>query len=321
MTPSFDKQVIGAIFGFVTADALGVPVEFKSRALLDLDPVTDMREYGTYHQPKGTWSDDSSMTLCTLEALIDGLDYDAMMKRFQLWLDEGYMTAHDELFDVGVTTREAMMRYCRGVPSLQCGGNQFHENGNGALMRILPIALYLYRTMGDKFSSKPAAYEIIHNVSSLTHAHPISQIACGIYCAIACELLNGAALYDGIKKGINTAKKYYRSKIEFAQDLKLYLRVDADKLLKCERSTIRSTGYVLYSLEAALWCLLTTDNLKDCLLKAVNLGDDTDTVAAIAGGLAGLAYGKDAIPSDWLEVIPKKDLIFYLCEDFCEAKI
>ena len=318
MTPEFEKKVTGAILGYTTADALGVPVEFNSRLMLDLKPVVDMREFGTYNQPKGTWSDDSTMTLCTMEALIKELDYDAIMKRFLLWIEEGYMTPHDEVFDIGVTTREAMMRYQRGVPALQCGGNQFNENGNGSLMRILPVAFHLYRSMGENFSSKPAAYEIIHNVSSLTHAHPISLIACGIYCAVAAELLNGANVYDGVKKGIAAAKKYYRSKIEFAQDLKLFVRVDADKLLKCARSTIRSTGYVLYSLEAALWCLLTTDNLKDCLLKAVNLGDDTDTVAAIAGGLAGIVYGEESIPAEWMDVLAKKELIRMICKDFCD---
>lgn len=319
MAKSFRQQVRNGICGYVVADALGVPVEFKSRSVLEMNPVTDMREFGTYRQEKGTWSDDSSMTLCTLESLTHSLDYSDMMDRFLLWASNGYMTAHDEVFDIGVSTRTALMRFDRGTPALQCGGNEFDENGNGSLMRILPIAFYLYRTVGSNFSAKPASYEIIHNVSRLTHAHPISLISCGIYCAVVCELLNGAEIYEAVKNGINTAKKYYRSKIEYAPHLKLFSKVSADKLLDCDISMIRSTGYVLYTLEAALWCLLHTGNFKDCLLKAVNLGDDTDTVAAIAGGLAGIYYDIDELPADWLSVIPKLDMITELCDEFCEA--
>ncbi len=315
---NFPKQVYSSMMGYVVADALGVPVEFKSRAVLDLNPVTDMLEYGTYKQPKGTWSDDSSMTLCTLESLCKGVDYNDMMDKFILWAENGYMTAHDEVFDIGVSTRTALSRCNRGTPALQCGGSEFDENGNGSLMRILPLVFYLNRTVGPNFTSKPTSYEIIHNVSRLTHAHPISLISCGIYAAVANELLMGKYVYDAVKDGINIAKKYYRSKIEYAQYLKLFLRVNPDKLMELDRNAIRSTGYVLHTLEASLWCLLQTASFKDCLLKAVNLGDDTDTVAAVAGGLAGLCYDLSSLPEDWLSCIAKKELIRELCTEFCD---
>ncbi len=319
MPQNFEEQVMGGICAFVVGDALGVPVEFKSRSTLTANPVTDMREYGTYQQEKGTWSDDSSMTLCTIASLTHGLDYDDMMQQFLRWLEDGYMSAHNDLFDIGVSTRSALLRFDRGTPALQSGGTESHENGNGSLMRILPAAFYLYRTMGNKFSSKPAAYEIIHNFSRLTHAHQISQIACGIYCAIACELLNGATIPEAIKNGTATAKKFYHSHIEYLEYYKLFSRIHSDKFKNADVSTIKSSGYVLSTLEASLWCLLTTDNLKDCLLKAVNLGDDTDTIAAIAGGLAGIYYGKEAIPQEWLAVIPKLDMIIQMCSDFCSS--
>ncbi len=315
---NFSAKMNNCILGYVTADALGVPVEFKSRAVLDSNPVTDMLEYGTYKQPKGTWSDDSSMTLCTIESLTGELDYTDLMQRFLLWSENGYMTAWDEMFDIGISTRTALARFDRGIPALQCGGSEFDENGNGSLMRILPLVFYLNRTVGENFAQKPASYEIIHNVSRLTHAHPISLIACGIYCAVANELLCGKPIEEAVKNGINTAKKYYRSKIEYAPHLKLFLRVNPDKLAELDRSQIRSSGYVLHTLEAALWCLLTTDNFKDCLLKAVNLGNDTDTVAAVAGGLAGLCYDISTLPGDWLACIPKREMIKELCEQFCQ---
>lgn len=316
---SFERALHSAILAFVTGDALGVPVEFKSRTTLNADPVTDMREYGTYNQKKGTWSDDTSMTLCTIESLTNGLNYDDMMRRFLRWLEDGYLTARGDTFDIGVSTRAALIRYDRKTPALQSGGAEFEENGNGSLMRILPAVFYLRARYGEKFSEEPAAYAVIHDLSKLTHAHPISQIACGIYCAVANELINGAAIPDAVKNGIETAKKFYRSKIEFSPHLKHFVRVSAPKLLSLDRDTIRSTGYVLHTLEAALWCLLHTDNLKDCLLTAVNLGDDTDTVAAVTGGLAGIAYGKEQLPAEWLAVIPRLDDIEALCDAFAHS--
>ena len=142
----FEEKVLGGILGFVVADALGVPVEFEDREYLRLYPVTNMRGYGSYDVPAGSWSDDSSMTLCALESLTHGLDYDDMMSRFLRWADEGYMTPHGEVFDMGKTTREALLRYAQGIPALECGASSEWENGNGSLMRMLPVAFYLYRT-------------------------------------------------------------------------------------------------------------------------------------------------------------------------------
>ena len=140
----FEEKVLGGILGFVAADALGVPVEFEDREELRLNPVIDMRGYGSYDVPAGSWSDDSSMTLCALESLTHGLDYDDMMSRFLRWADEGYMTPHGEVFDMGKTTREALLRYAQGIPALECGASSEWENGNGSLMRMLPVAFYLY---------------------------------------------------------------------------------------------------------------------------------------------------------------------------------
>lgn len=312
----WEETVKGAVLGLVTGDALGVPAEFMTREELAQDPVTGMRSGGTHGQPAGTWSDDSSMALCLLESLTRGLDYEDMMARFLLWVNEGYMTARGEVFDMGIATRKALAKFAQGTPPLECGGNGTYDNGNGSLMRILPVALYLHRTMGPEFSDEPESYRIIHNASALTHAHPISLIGCGIYCAVANELLCGGSDPEDIQRGIARAKAAYFGMPEYRPYLKEYRRVDADVLLALPKSEISGSGYVVHTLEAALWCLLHTDSCRSCLLEAVNLGEDTDTAGAVAGGLAGMRYGLADVPKEWLSMIAKKKEIETLCERF-----
>ena len=317
----WEETVKSAVLGLVVGDALGVPVEFMSRTELVSAPVTGMRDYGTHHQPAGTWSDDSSMALCLLESLTRGLDYEDMMARFLRWADEGYMTAHGKVFDMGIATRKALMNFAHGTPALECGGNGTYDNGNGSLMRILPMALYLHRTMGPEFPDLENAYHMIHNASALTHANPISLIGCGIYCAVVNELLCGGSGSADIQRGIAQAKVAYFGMPEYKPYLKEYRRVDVDVLQTLPKSEVSSSGYVVHTLEAALWCLLHTNSYRSCLLEAVNLGEDTDTVGAVAGGLAGIRYGigMAGIPEEWLSVIAKREEIESLCSDFANS--
>lgn len=317
---TFEHTVKSAILGLVVGDALGVPVEFQSREELEQDPVTGMRAYGTRHQPTGTWSDDSSMALCLLESLSRGVNYDDMMARFLRWAEEGYMTAHGDVFDMGIATRQALTKYAKGTPPLECGGTGTYDNGNGSLMRILPLALYLHRTMGQEFPRKPEACQIIHNASALTHAHPISLIACDIYCSIANELLCGRNSSADIQHGITVAKEMCASLTDTAPYLDTFKRVDVDVLRSLPKSEIRGSGYVVHTLEAALWCLLHTDSYRTCVLEAVNLGEDTDTVGAVAGGLAGIQYGTADIPEEWLAVLAKQYEIEALCQAFAQSQ-
>ena len=176
-------------------------------------------------------------------------------------------------------------------------------------MRILPLAFY----RGEDF------LDVIHNVSSLTHAHKRSQIACGVYLTIAEILLEESDLKIAIQSGLEKANEYYGTKKEYAEDLKHYSRLFETDFAELPEKKIKSSGYVVDTLEAALWCLLNTDNYKDCVLKSVNLGEDTDTVAAVAGGLAGMFYGVKAIPKDWLKQLAGRDYIKHLCRLFYES--
>ncbi len=307
-----EQAVRGALLGLTVADALGVPVEFRSRAVLDANPVADMRGYGTYNQPPGTWSDDSTMTWCTVEslALQQTCDTEDMAGRFVRWMTHGYMTPHGELFDIGNATREALERYrTEAVWARFAGLTQERSNGNGSLMRILPMAFYTRKMEAEERD------RLVEEVSSITHRHPRSILACQIYVDIARELLKGHSAQEAYQAGIACIRERHAGHEEAAA----FERVLGGRLADLRREEIRSSGYVVDTLEAALWCLLTTDHYRDAVLKAVNLGEDTDTTGAVVGGLAGILYGEAGIPAEWLSQIVKLDELRRLCGQFEEA--
>lgn len=302
-------RLYGALLGLTVADALGVPVEFRSRSALDHDPVTDMFGYGTYNQPPGTWSDDSTMTWCTVEslALQSECDTEDMAGRFVRWLTHGYMTPYNELFDIGNATREALERYrTEAVWAKFAGLTHEHSNGNGSLMRILPMAFYV-RNLETAERER-----LVNEVSSITHRHPRSLLACQIYVEVALKLLEGQSAQQAYQATVAAINERYAEHAE----LSAFERVLNGGLAALKRDEIRSSGYVVDTLEAAIWCLLTTDSYREAALKAVNLGEDTDTTAAVAGGLAGILYGESSIPPEWLSRIAKLDELRELTSKF-----
>lgn len=312
----FDLVKAGMI-GMAVGDALGVPVEFSSREERRRDPVTGMRGYGTHNQPAGSWSDDTSMALCLMESLTRGLDCADIMDNFVKWRDGAHLTAGDRLFGIGRTTRLAIQNYKRNRDPRACGLSGEMDAGNGSLMRILPLAFYLDARYGYPFAGRAEAMEIVREVSSLTHAHARCVIACGIYCAVAQELLRGADRKAAVDGGIRGAGEYYR-KIGGAWrgELEKNYGFDSAALSRMGEERVKSSGYVVDTLTAALWCLCAAENYAVCVLRAVNLGGDTDTVAAVAGGLAGLACGYDAIPGQWRDGLIRRNLIEGACDSF-----
>ena len=296
-------KVKDGIIGFVVGDALGVPVEFCNRYELQEDPVIGMIGHGTYNQPSGTWSDDSSMTLATMTSIINkkGVDYTDIMDEFCNWCFNAKYTPHGEVFDIGNTTSRGLFRYRDGCAALNSGGDSTHDNGNGSLMRILPLA-YL----------PEIDYETVENVSALTHAHYRSKIACVLYVEIAKSMLSndGLTIGEHIDNSCEKIKEYYNGNEELIHFERIFNNDFSGEIL--------SGGYVIDTLETVVYCLRNTDNYADAVLKAVNLGGDTDTNAAICGGLAGIYYGYDSIPIDWIEEIAKVDELLSLCEKFEE---
>ena len=286
--------------GLIVGDALGVPVEFTSRFELMEHPVTRMEGYGTYNQPPGTWSDDSAMAIATIHSIVQkqGIDYDDIMDKFVEWIKNGKYMQRGIAFDCGATTAGAISKYVNGAPALESGCGGERDNGNGSLMRILPLAFI-----------KDIDYETIENVSALTHAHPRSRIACVLYIEMAKSMLENEdiTIEEHIDSACDKIKEYYKDSPELKHFEKIFNK-DFDK--------ISGKGYVISTFEVVIYSLLNSENYADAILTAVNIGRDTDTTAAICGGLAGIYYGYDSIPIDWINAIDRLDEVLSLCERY-----
>ncbi len=313
-------KIVGALLGHCIGDALGVPVEFQSRHTLREKPVSDMLSGGSHGQPAGTWSDDSSLMLCTTEVFVRGFSYVDVAKNFIEWFEKGYWSARGEVFDIGNTTKRAIIELERLLlienkhdKILDAGLSDENHCGNGSLMRILPAAIWRCRLKIEE------GFELVHNLSKLTHAHPRCLIACGIFSQIVVEVINGKTKEKAYLEGITLSKSFYERQKVFREELKHFEKILNGTLHKTPEFHIHSTGYVIHTLEAALWCFLTTSSFRDAVLKAVNLGEDTDTTAAVTGGLAGLYYGLKDIPENWINTIARKDDIISLANEFYTA--
>lgn len=300
---------VNGLWGVIIGDALGLPVQFSEREERVKNPVTAMTGNGTFNKPKGFWSDDGALTLATADALSQGDALPFIMEHFAAWLYQGAYTQDGHAYDMGQTTLTAIRNYQRGMPVDRCGGRSLYDNGNGSLMRILPVVLWLRAKYLAGFMANPQARQYLHDVSALTHAHPIAMMACGLYASVADHLLDGSTIPKAIDEGIQRAMAIYSSDPKFQQHVSHYdSLLNSQNLKRKAVSKIRSGGYVVETLEAALWCLLTTTSYREAVLKAVNLGHDTDTTAAVCGGLAAIAYGPESIPGEWIESIPRLDI-------------
>lgn len=298
------------LLGTALGDALGVPVEFEHRQELEKNPVVGMREYGTHNQPQGTWSDDSSLALCLAESLCNGYNLNDIADKFIKWYYDGYCTPYGRVFDVGVTTARAISYLQSGCKPELAGMDRERDNGNGSLMRILPLVPYILNMEEED------RFRIIEEVSSLTHRHPRSILACISLCEFAIQYINSQSVEKAYQAMQQTILQLLKKEMFIEEDIpfKKLVGLSYEVFKNIELKDIRSTGYVIDTLEASLWCVFNTTNYKDAVLKAVNLGDDTDTVGAITGGLAGIIYGYDTIPSEWLEVLAKKNDIIELAD-------
>lgn len=298
------------IVGLAIGDALGTPVEFVKRQALMENPIREMIGYKSHNVPKGCWSDDTSMTLATIDSIIKSkkIDTYSMADNFIKWFRKAEYTATGKVFDIGRTTIQALAKYeLKVCEPLQCGEEGEYSNGNGSLMRILPIAYYCFA----KNLKEDEIIRIVREVSSITHRHEVSILGCYIYVRFAIELLRGSSIkiaYSKIKKidysmFSNNAKSKYK-------------RLLMEDISKYELDEINSTSYIVDTLEAVIWVLLNTKNFNEAIIGAINLGDDTDTVGACTGGLAGIYYGIDSIKAEWKHDLLKFDYLIELCRRF-----
>ena len=300
------KKIVNGILGFAIGDAMGVSVEFKNRKELLEKPVVKMEGYGTYDVPAGSWSDDTSMVLATIDSIISmhKIDYNDMMKRFCEWINNAKYTATDKVFDIGITTKESILKYYmnRIDPSL-CGSA---STDNGSLMRILPIALYAYFEDTDD----DELLEIVKESSMITHAHEYSIMGCYIFVKYVYFLLSGYNKFKAYEKVKNL--NFYKFSENARRAYKRFLTTDFEKL---DLDYIKSSSYVVDTLEAVIWTFLNTNSFMESIIGAINLGDDTDTIGALTGALAGIYYG---VNENLLNEVQNKDYLIELAYKFDE---
>lgn len=303
------SKFIDSIIGHAVGDAMGVPTEFCIREYLLKNPVKEMIGSDKTGQPAGSWSDDTSMEIPTIDSFIQNkeFNYDDIMHKWEEWINEAKYTANNDTFDVGRTCLRAIRNHSLGTEPLKCGIDGEQSNGNGSLMRILPVALYSYYRKLDVNE----IIKLTNELSSLTHKHDISKLGCYIYVRYIMFLLDGKSkneAYELIKTlDYSTYDEYAISKYE---------RILKNDIASYTIDNILSTGYVVDTLECALWILLNANSYKEIIIATTNIGNDTDTIGAIAGSMAGIIYGYDSIPTSWIDKLMRKDYLIGLASDF-----
>ncbi|CAF1272162.1 unnamed protein product [Rotaria sordida] len=328
------SRIQGSLVGLAIGDALGAPVEFRPNSFLLHNPVSDMQDGGTWGLQAGQWTDDASMALCLAASLISKGSFDGydQLLRYKGWHRKGYMSSTGTCFDIGAATRQAINEFENRqrqsaqilqkklgiiIPddsldkqigeklsqvnfNVECGTK--NAAGNGPLMRLAPIPLFYYRSESD-------AIQNAANSVKLTHGDKKAIDTCQFYSALIWNAINGKT------KDELLSSKFYRQhfKKDFDQDLMTIINGSYKNKKNGYKDGIRGTGFILNSLEAALWAFYNDeDSFEKGVLLAVNLGDDTDTTGAIYGQLAGAYYGIEGIPKHWRDKLFQKDFIITL---------
>ena len=304
-----NNQYLGAIIGHAVGDAMGFPTEFSKREELLKNPVIEMIDSTDIGQPAGSWSDDTAMEIATIDSFIQKkyFDYKDIMDKWVKWISKSEYTPTGVAFDIGRTCLKAIKKFCNGTAPLQCGSTSINENGNGSLMRILPVALYAYSKKLDDTS----IHKLTNEVSSLTHAHEVSRLGCYIYVQFIICLLKGNTKQEAYK---HIQDLDYRS---FRMDsIHHYARILNEQIEFQILDNIKSTGYIVDTLVSAMWIFMNAQHYKEAIIASTNIGGDTDTIGAIVGSMAGIYYGFEDIPSSWLDKLQRKDYLMELVDRF-----
>lgn len=308
MTLSTAERLEGGIWGLLVGDAVGVPYEFQQASALpsveriDLVPPTGFRRSHGGIAP-GTWSDDGAQALCLLDSLLHcgRLDEEDLARRLANWLEHGYLAVDGLVFDVGITTRQALARFRSGTPAARSGLDGERDNGNGALMRVLPLAAW------HRGTDRDLALDA-HRQSLPTHAHPRSQACCALYCLWARRILQEHP--EPWEDAVRTLTGLYADLPALAHELHTVILPAGEK-------PPRGSGYVVDTLHSARWAV-SGRGYEAAVRAAVSLGNDTDTTACVAGGIAGLRDGIRALPDRWLTAMRDPDLVRPLVQALLE---
>jgi len=305
-------KYIDGLMGFAIGDAMGVPLENKSREELLSKPVVKITGHGTYDMPEGTWSDDTSMMIATIDSINskNDIDFQDIALKFVTYKNHAQYTPAHEVFGLSNTSIKAIDKFEEAHDNpTDCGSDNIEDNDNGSLMRILPIAYFAL----DKKLKDFEVLDLVRNISSITHAHDISVMGCYIYTRFVMFLLTGKDKYSAYSM---TKCVDYTMFSEEAQ--KAYERLLKEDISKLKINDIKSSNYVVDTLEAVILVLLKSENYKEAIIGAINLGGCTATIGALTGGLAGIVFGYDFIPEEWKSVIARKEYLLDIFEEFSE---
>lgn len=306
--------------GFL-GDAIGTSVEFQGREELKENPVTGLRGWGTYPVPPGTWSDDSSMTWCTIESILEGYDVRKLTLKYISWYRKSAYTATGTVFDIGIQTRRSLECIERKLEQSEgdiakvniaaCSGSGKHQNGNGSLMRVAPLIVLLQSL---SFTER---FELVRENSSITHSHIRSVLACFFFCELLLAVLetkDRERAYEIAVASLERAFTLEQLGVP-SSEREVFQRILTGEILQAEEGEVFSTGYVIHTLESVLWSFYRGGSLREVLFKSVNLGEDTDTVCSLATQLAGSYFQEEDIPEDLLAGVQRIDEITALAEE------
>ena len=296
------------LLGTAIGDALGLPIQFLEREVVAKNPITTMEGLDQFNIPAGTWSDNTSLSFCLAESLCNGYDLNDIINKFTKWMYEDYWTPANETFDINYINYFAIVNLRNNGSPHVAGIDNKRGNRDESLMRILPLVPYILNMEEEN------RFRIIKEISSLTYRHSRSILACIALCEFAIQYINLQSVEEAYQAMQQTILQLLKRDmfIEEGIPFERLTGLSYEEFKTIALKDIHSTEYVIDTLEASLWCIFNTTSYKDAVLKAVNLGDDANTVGAITGGLAGIIYGYDTIPSEWLEVLAKKDDIIEL---------
>ena len=289
-----EDKIKGGIYGLLVGDALGVPYEFhRVSEIPGYDRIDMVPPEGFLRAHSGvppyTWSDDGAQALCLLDSLTEKgtFDLDDLSRMILAWYDEGLWAVDNKVFDVGIQTSMALDAFRSGMPAEKCGFVRPDGKGNGALMRVLPLALW-HKGTNDEL----AAYA--HRQCLITHGNITNQVCCALYCLIARYLLNGSGFADALSASVTELRRIYADMPEYSDEFEFRLCPDEPGIW-----VGRGGGYVVDSLRSAVMIMQKAASYEEAVKSAVALGDDTDTTACITGGLAGIKFGHSSIPEKW----------------------
>lgn len=309
MSNSLKDRFRGCLIGLAIGDALGVPIEFMPPGTFE--PVTDFRSGGPHGLDAGEWSDDTSLALCLAESLIEKKRFNPsdQLQRYWCWYREGHLSITGRCFDIGNTTREAIHKFeTTGNP--YCGLTDERSCSNGSLMRLAPIPMLYHQDPLE-------AIEKSGDSSRTTHAHPKVIDACKYMGGIICGAINGVSKEELLSKRYSPVDGYFdENPLDPEVD-----GVASGSFKEREPPEIRGRGYIVKSLEAALWAFYKGKNFEEGCLLAVNLGEDADTTGAIYGQIAGAYYGESGIPGKWRDNLAEFGLIDSFAERLYKSSI